>query len=354
MNDPSRIVVPGIPDRFEILRQVGEGGMGVVYEAIDRHRGASVALKTLQKMEPVALYRFKHEFRSLAGLSHPNLVPLYELISESGTWFFTMEFVDGLDFIASLRTVRPGAPQEDGRSESATTTAPQPFQSFNMAALRSALRQLAEGVQALHSANIVHRDLKPSNVLVRGDGHLVILDFGIAKEISARSSPVSGVGGGPVRLPSDVTFSAWTSDRDIVGSVPYMAPEQASGGEVAAASDWYAVGVMLYEALTGRLPFLGDTWTILMKKQSEDPVAPRVLCPEVPEKLSSVCMALLRRNPAERFGHDDLLAQLFSGKRSRGLTVSRPAAFVGRQTQLATLAAAYEQLENDRAVTVRI
>ena len=354
MNDPSGIVVPGIPERFKILRQVGEGGMGVVYEALDRHRGSSVALKTLPRMEPVALYRFKHEFRSLSGLSHPNLVPLYELISEDGTWFFTMEFVDGLDFIASLRTPHPGLATDLGGSDAATGTARQQFQSFNITALQSALRQLAEGVQALHSANIVHRDLKPSNVLVRRDGHLVILDFGIAKEMSARSSPVPSVTGGPLSLPSDATFSALTNDRDIVGSVPYMAPEQASGGEVAAASDWYAVGAMLYEALTGRLPFLGDMWTILAKKQSEDPVAPRVLCPDVPENLSDVCMALLRRNPAERFGHDQLMAQLSSDKRSRGPIVSRPSAFVGRHMQLATLATAYEQLEKDRAVTVRI
>jgi serine/threonine protein kinase len=143
--------------RFEIVRRLGEGGMGVVYEAFDRARQHKVALKTLFRVDAAGIYRLKQEFRALSGVAHPNLVALYELFAEAELWFFTMELVDGRELVAALRD---GAAPGDG-------------------ALRDAFAQLVHGVQAIHAAGKLHRDLKPSNVLLTADGRVVILDFGL-------------------------------------------------------------------------------------------------------------------------------------------------------------------------------
>jgi len=346
-NDANPLSVAGIPDRFTILRQVGEGGMGVVYEAIDRHRGARLALKTLPKMDPVALYRFKREFRSLAGLSHPNLISLHELISDGSVWFFTMEFVDGVDFITAVRRPLPG---DISSPESVTVTG---SQGVDLEALRDRLRQLTEGVHALHAANMVHRDLKPSNVLVRADGHLVILDLGLAKEMNA-PEPIRDLPSAGSSVPSERTLASLTRDNDIVGSVPYMAPEQVVSGDVTGASDWYSVGVMLYEALTGVRPFVGEWRSVLLQKQMDDPIAPRLRSADVPEDLDALCMALLQRDPMKRPTGDELLARLTRASRERQSSVTHPAAFVGRRAHLATLDAAYQELTHHNAVIVHI
>ena len=203
--------------------------------------------------------------------------------SGSSRWSLSKEWTSS----PFLRSVHP-EPAAVGHPDSVTLSAAGLHSGVNAGALRLALRQLADGVRALHSANIVHRDLKPSNVLVRADGHLVVLDFGIAKQLRGRGGDVvDGLAWPPDVQPSGRTFREWTENHDILGSVPYMSPEQASGGEVGVASDWYTVGVMLYEALTGTLPFLGDTLTVLARKQAGDPIAPRMLCADVPGRARS-------------------------------------------------------------------
>jgi serine/threonine protein kinase len=142
-------------DRFQVLRCLGAGGMGVVYEAFDKERNARVALKTLRSMSPEGLLRFKREFRDFLDLTHPNLISLGELFSEGRDWFFTMELVDGASF---LDWVRPG------------THEPPALPPLDPARLRPALAQLVEGVMALHAVEKVHRDIKPSNVLVSAGG----------------------------------------------------------------------------------------------------------------------------------------------------------------------------------------
>ena len=232
--------------RFVLKRRLGEGGMGVVWEALDRERLTPVALKTLRTLAPETLLRFKHEFRALQDLSHPNLVSLGELIEEDGQWFFTMELVRGESLLAWVR--------RDDR--------------FDEPRLRAAFAQLATGLAALHARGLVHRDVKPSNVLVAEDGRVVVLDFGVVAEVSTHEE-----GGG------------------IVGTAAYMAPEQAAGGPVGAASDWYAFGAVLHQALTGMLPFSGRRTS----ENDRELPPPRRWSAAVPEDLDALVRSLLRQ-----------------------------------------------------------
>ena len=277
---------------YEIIGEVGRGGMGVVYRAYDRRRQRVVALKMMRDPDPSSLYRFKREFHSLADISHRNLVTLHELVSDGRDWFFTMDLIDGVDFLTFLRrsiqtseakppTVVKTAglvePKEKpSPSEACLAQGPARFDR-----LRACLGQLAEGVAVLHEAGWLHRDLKPSNVLVTHEGRVVILDFGLGAEL------------GPTGLHH-------SSDTRLVGTVAYMSPEQAAGHPLTPASDWYSVGVILYEALTGRPPFGGGLLEMLQNKQRSDPPAPRQLVHDVPEDLDAVCVDLLHRDPAER------------------------------------------------------
>ncbi|MBI4508667.1 MAG: protein kinase [Deltaproteobacteria bacterium] len=286
--------------RFQLLRRLGEGGMGVVYEASDRaQHGARVAIKTLRGMSEHGLARLKNEFDLLRDLEHPNLVRLRELLCENGHWFLTMELLEGEDFLAHVRQ-RGSGPQ-----------------GFDESRLRHALRQVARGVHALHATHKVHRDIKPSNVLVTGEGRAVLLDFGLV---------------------ADVVESAASTSR-VVGTVEYMAPEQAASKPVGPAADWYSVGAMLYQALTGRLPFAGAPLEIMMNKHRYEPPPPRAFVPSAPADLDALCVALLRYDPADRPSGDSVLERL--GEKERGTPSAPPVTqrtlFVGRREELGFL-----------------
>lgn len=285
-----------------MTRALGSGGMGVVYEALDRDRGGSVALKVLRRVDPPALYRFKREFRALAGVSHPNLVTLYELVQHRRDWFVTMELVEGSDFAAHVRgddghrVVPSGCgadsatvPLEILRAGRGVRPAQQPravLDAAQLGRLRQALPQLVRGVDALHRAGHLHRDIKPSNVRVDPAGRVVLLDFGIVCE---RGAP--DVGG------------------EILGTPGYMSPEQAAGAPLGAASDWYAVGVLLFELLVGGLPFSGDAGAVLeAKRQHEAPALAGA--PDVPPDLAALVDRLLAREPAARPDGAEILARL--------------------------------------------
>jgi hypothetical protein len=291
-------------DRFELLTRLGEGAMGVVYEAFDRERSARVALKVLRIASGEALTRFKSEFRALADIHHPNLVHLGELIEERGRWFFTMELVPGRHFLEWVRPGGAGGALDETR-------------------LRPALAQLAQGLAALHAAGKVHRDVKPSNVLVGADGRVVVLDFGLV---------------------ADTESPGYSTERNVVGTAAYMAPEQAASSRITAAADWYAFGAVLYEALTGAVPFEGQPLEVLIRKQTEAPRPVRARAPAAPGDLAELADELLRTEPAARPGADEVLRRL-------GATVpavvggpspntAAPPPFVGRRRELGQLAEA--------------
>jgi serine/threonine protein kinase len=299
--------------RFRIEQKLGAGGFGEVFRAFDTQRGIHVALKTLQRADAASIYRFKREFRSLADVAHPNLVQLHELSCEEDKWFFTMELIEGIPFVdfvrgaltagesaaetSSQEMAGPPDPLPDDRQralDQKTTMRAEEMPAENHAQaastatvlsprfltrLHSALAQLVEGVAALHVAGKLHRDLKPSNVLVTGDGRVVLLDFGLIKELHR----------------GEVGYESM--ETTILGSPHYMAPEQAAGQPASEASDWYGVGVMLYEALTGRLPVMGGTLIeILAAKNKVPPPAPADLVPSVPEDLNTLCVDLPQRS----------------------------------------------------------
>jgi hypothetical protein len=339
-------------ERFVVERRLGAGGFGVVYRALDRKRNAVVALKTLSRRGSDALYRFKQEFRSLADIAHPNLITLYELLSEAGQWFFTMELVEGVDFLEHVGVRYCESAPSEGRAPSwgATPPAKRPTDAakltrMDLAAestadptkLWPALRQLGEGLHALHAAGKLHRDIKPSNVLVTGDGRVVLLDFGLVSDLSGE-----GV----------------LQSLNLTGTPAYMSPEQAAGRPVSAASDWYGVGVMLYEALTGTRPFTGQYLDVLVQKQGGEPSAPRALLPSISAELDLLCRGLLRKDPRDRPGEDEILAFLRASTRGsnqpRSREAGRPAPFVGRAEHLEALDAAFARTRDGRAIVVLV
>jgi NtrC-family two-component system response regulator AlgB len=320
-------------DRFKVIRLLGSGSMGTVYLVFDRQLGAEVALKLLDLWDGTDLCRFKSEFRALADIKHPNLATLHELICEGPPWFFTMEYVEGVPFDVCLLGPAPtGAVPLLSVMETADTlrgTDPRPLTSRRQPdsqRLHAALQQLCAGVHAMHGAGCIHRDLKPSNVLVTAEGRVVVLDFGLARQTGTRSLAGDGLQGTPA----------------------YMAPEQAKSGPSQPAADWYAVGVMLYEVLSGRLPHDGDMIEILLKKQSEDPLAPVQVNPLADPELSQLCMRLLRRDPAQRPGGAEILAELGAGTTPPLLPESESAlvragapAFIGRTAEMQALRRGY-------------
>jgi eukaryotic-like serine/threonine-protein kinase len=305
----------GGTERFTVLRRLGAGGMGVVYEVHDEVRDDVVALKTLRRGQPADVLRLKREFRTLADIAHPNLVSLYELIADDTWWFFTMELVDGIDVVQYIRR------------HSAADTSPADR-------ARGVLRQVVSGIAELHRRGKLHRDIKPSNILVTPAGRAVILDFGISSDVSA----------------GQVTIA----DR-LAGTPAYLAPERSVGGAPEPGHDWFGLGVTLYEALTARKPF-GDS--TLASNDDSDPALPSEIAPGVPADLDAICMGLLRRDPVQRFGARDVMdlldgdavpqvADSWSDSDSAG-------AFVGRRDQLAALEAALAAARRGEATAVYV
>jgi len=293
--------------RFELIRPLGQGAFGVVYEAIDREMGGSgrVALKLLRRPYAERLYRFKREFRALAELRHGNLVQLYELVAAGPDVFFTMELIEGAQPLAYVR-------RDPDRA-------------------RELLFQLADGLSALHRAGKLHRDVKPSNILVEKGGRVVLLDFGLAVEIDARDT------------------------NEQAGTPLYMSPEQCAAEPLNEASDWYAAGVVLFEALTGRTPFDGSAGEVLRAKQQRDAPRARTFAPSIPEYLDELCAALLARDPAARPTGGEVARRLREVPQPTTVLTPPPPRrepFVGRAAEQALLARSFDESAKGRSTVV--
>ena len=261
---------PTVPG-YQILQRLGEGGMGVVYKARQLGLKRLVALKMIRggsQARAEHLSRFRVEAEAVARLRHPNIIQIYDIGESEGLPYVALELLDGDGLAERLA----GNPQPARQSAELMIT-------------------LAMAVHVAHLADIVHRDLKPSNVLYSTDGVPKITDFGLAKQMD-----------------SDV---GQTESGQIMGSPSYMAPEQARGHShrVGPACDVYALGAILYEMLTGRPPFKGETpYETVRQVIDDDPVAPSQLVPRVPRDLETICLKCLQKEPARRYGSAEALA----------------------------------------------
>src|SRR5437764_11323873 len=268
--------------RYLIVRKLGSGGMADVYLAEDKELGRQVALKLLNERhanDEQFVERFRREAQSAAGLNHPNIVSIFDRGYAEGTYYIAMEYLEGRSLKELL--VRNG---------------PTPIPvSIDYA------RQILGALAFAHRNGVVHRDIKPHNIVVGGDGRLKVTDFGIAR---------SGA-------------SQMTEAGSIVGTAQYLSPEQARGAPVDPRSDLYSLGIVLYEMLTGLVPFTGDTPVeIAMKHLSEIPEPPSELREEVPHDLDAVVMRALAKEPEQRYGSaEEMDADL--ARVARGVAVWR-------------------------------
>lgn len=275
-------VAPGkrLADRFVIERALGQGGMGAVYLARDEQLGEQVAVKVVGGMaalDPSAADRLRREASAARRISHPNVVRLHDIGHADGVLFLSMEYVPGgtLADLVSRHGVLP------------------------LTRVRDVALQILEGLAAAHEAGVVHRDLKPGNLLLDEYQRVKIIDFGLA------------------RLPH---LEGMTATNMIVGTVEYMAPEQIRGGSVDARTDIYALGAVLYHALTGRPPFAGDTPIAVGFAHCTDPVTPpSALRPEAGQGWDAVVLRALSKDPGQRFqSAQEMAAAIPSGHAAAG------------------------------------
>jgi hypothetical protein len=323
-----------LAERFRLRAQLGAGAFGTVYSARDEEERRLVAVKRLNRVTGATIYRFKREFRAVSDQHHPNLVRLHELFSDGDDWFFSMELVDGVRLDEWVLGKRPNTEDLETMPDAPVSTPPsrvdvQP----DLERLRPALAQLAAGIAALHALGVVHRDLKPANVLVTPEGRVVLLDFGLV---------------------ADADPDAQKSTLGVVMGTPtYMAPEQGLGRVTTAAADWYAFGVILFELLHGRPPFVGTAHDALTAKLSPSTWQ----LPErdaAPEDLAQLARALLAPEPADRPGEKEVVAAVGAAAFAGAATAGHEVPFVGRARELRTLNEAFDAADGGSAVVVQV
>ena len=356
--------VPLLAGRYRLGRVIGEGGFGTVYEGYDNATSSPVALKNLIEVEPERLLLFKREFRVLADCRHPNLIRYYELFEQDGRWYLAMERIAGVDLLTHVRGGEAMPVETSTRTVlvpnliEAETTPPtrahvpvtavgrqaareraldiSPAGASEIARIRGMLAQLAAGLDHLHADNLIHRDITPRNIMVDRSGRVVILDFGLALRGPDANAGV-GVG--------------------CVGTPKYMSPEQAGGEPATFASDWYSVGAILYELLTGVAPFVGSSYDIMRVKRTQAPLDPRLMGAHLPDDLCDLCLSLLATYPISRPQDPGLWLRrcaLATDTPPKNPMPRRPREnpFVGRTDELALLERARTQAENQAKPTV--
>jgi tRNA A-37 threonylcarbamoyl transferase component Bud32 len=284
----------GPEGRYRLVRRIGVGGMGEVWEADDTVLGRRVALKVLvQELadDPRATRRFVREARATAKLTHPNVTRVYDFGRDGGLPYLVMELLEG-DTLADRLAGGPLPPAEAARIGAA----------------------VADALEAAHSRGIIHRDIKPGNVLLTPAGEVKVMDFGIAAA-------------------ADETHS--TTGSGLYGTAAYISPERAAGQPATPAADIYSLGAVLYELLTGRPPFLGDSPVLVVRAhRHERPRPVRELAPWVPTRLADVCEAALAKDPTQRPSSAAALAIRLRTEPSRPTAAPVPGGAAARTTRL--------------------
>ncbi|HTM25362.1 MAG TPA: tetratricopeptide repeat protein [Vicinamibacterales bacterium] len=283
---------PGVlfAGRYRIVRLLGAGGMGAVYEAVDQELGLSIALKVVRAdVTPDAESardferRFKQELLLARQVSHPNVLRIHDLGDAGGIKYITMSYVQGRDLAALLKQER-----------------------LSLARSRALARQLAAGLAAAHDVGIVHRDLKPQNILIGENDRLYISDFGLAKSLEA-------------------TTAGLTRPGEFFGTPRYVAPEQVEGGPVDHRVDIYALGLIFYEMVAGETPFEGPSaLELMLRRVRERPRPPQEVVPELPEYINGIIMRCLEREPAARYQSAHEIERDLAQERSSVLSVAQP------------------------------
>jgi beta-lactam-binding protein with PASTA domain/predicted Ser/Thr protein kinase len=273
-------------DRYEVQGRIGVGGMAEVWRGYDRILSRTVAIKTLLPQfarDASFVDRFRREAQAAARLNHAGIVSVYDSGTDGETPYIVMQFIEGrtlADYLASGKTIPP------------------------MKAAQVA-KEIAEALAAAHAEGVIHRDIKPANVMVTRDGKVLVMDFGIARLIS-----------GPETAPQTSA---------VLGTASYLSPEQAQGQSADARTDIYALGVVLYEMLTGRPPFTGDSpMAIAYKQVNATPEAPSSVNPDVPPELDAVVMRALSKNPANRYQTGQEFADDLERARTGGQVMATP------------------------------
>ena len=248
--------------RYQIIEELGKGGMGRVYKVLDKEVNAKVALKLIKPeiaSDKKTIERFRNELKVARDIAHKNVCRMYHLGKEEGAYYITMEYVSGEDLKSFIR--RSGL--------------------ISVGKAISIANQVCEGLLEAHRLGVVHRDLKPQNIMIDQDGNARIMDFGIARSLRAKGITGSGV---------------------MIGTPEYMSPEQVEGKEADQRADIYSLGVILYEMVTGRVPFEGDTpFSIGVKQKSEIPRPPKEINEQIPEDLNRVILKCMEKDKEKRF-----------------------------------------------------
>jgi serine/threonine protein kinase/beta-lactam-binding protein with PASTA domain len=303
-------------DRYVVVRKLGSGGMADVFLADDRLLGRQVALKVLfdrYANDEQFVERFRREASSAASLNHPNIVQIYDRGEAEGTYYIAMEYLEGRSLKEIILKYAPLSPE----------------------LVVSISVQIVEALRFAHRRDVIHRDIKPQNIIVDNEGRVKVTDFGIARAGNA---------------------STMTEAGSILGTAHYLSPEQAKGQPVEAASDLYSLGIVMYEMVSGKLPFNGDNpVSIAMQHVHDIPAPPRSIVPDVPENLEAVILKALAKHPIERY----LTAQAMLddlGRVQDGEPVSIPSSYMEETTRImspAQAAAAAAMSSGTQSTTIK-